>query len=133
MFVCTLAVMPCRDPDSQSALLHSVIDTLRTAGFPLTGSGDTSDGVVVSAGSHGVTVSWQTRAGGARPAPDVLTKATSGRIRVHGGAAVRSEGFRLALRLATTLAEAGYQSEHVGDHVLVSKADHAVKGAPLLR
>ncbi len=121
--------MPRQEPDPQSALLHSVIDTLRTAGFPLTESGDASDGVVVSAGSHGVTVSWQARARGGRPSPDMPARATSGRTRMRGGAAVRSEGFRYALRLATTLAEAGYQSDHVGEHVLVSKADRAVQGA----
>ncbi|GAA1226278.1 hypothetical protein GCM10009665_16060 [Kitasatospora nipponensis] len=124
--------MPCQDHDPQSALLQSVVDTLRTAGFPLTAGGDVSDGVVVSCASHGVTVSWRGGTRGGRPAPEAPARATSGRVPVHGGAAVRSEDFRLTLRLATMLAEAGYQSDHLGDHVLVSGADRTLKD-PALR
>ncbi|WP_327070779.1 hypothetical protein [Kitasatospora sp. NBC_01302] len=114
--------MPSQDHATHSVLHHSVIDTLRAAGYPFAGGGGVGEGVAVSCGKHGVTVSWKAGARGGQPGPGVRGGATTGRIRVHGSAAVRSEGFLLALRLATTLAEAGYQSDHLGDRVLVSDA-----------
>ncbi|WP_152628020.1 hypothetical protein [Streptacidiphilus neutrinimicus] len=70
-------------------------------------------GAVVSNRAHGVTVSWSGNAG------DAAIDASAAPALAHGGASVRSRSFRLTLRIAALLAEAGYHCEHTGDRVLV--------------
>ncbi|MFF7633174.1 hypothetical protein ACFZB9_08495 [Kitasatospora sp. NPDC008050] len=100
------------------ALLGSIAATLREAGLPLADQGGGAGGVVLSRQSHGVTVSWQTGPQGSTVDP--LGAGVTVPARALGAAAIRSRHFRVTLRLAALLAEAGYHSEHTGDRVLIS-------------
>ncbi|MFE0463988.1 hypothetical protein ACFW1A_32510 [Kitasatospora sp. NPDC058965] len=98
-------------------LLDSVSDTLRRAGLPLAGHGHESDGAVVTALAHGVTVSWQ-----GAPDPAAGHQTWPAPVRTRACAAARSSAFRNTLRIAAVLAEAGYHCEHTGERVLIGRS-----------
>ncbi|MCX4744638.1 hypothetical protein OG455_03720 [Kitasatospora sp. NBC_01287] len=105
-------------------LLGSIAHTLREAGLPLADQGGRATaGAVLSSHAHGVTVSWRSGPQGGTVEPAGAGAGGGGAdasARARGAATIHSRDFRLTLCLAALLAEAGYQSEHAGDRVLVS-------------
>jgi hypothetical protein len=95
------------------SLLASVTDALLDAGLPVADTRSNLGGAVVADRVHGVTVSWT---GGTR---DAAVESGAAVAVTHGGASVHSRNFRLTLRIAALLADAGYDCEHAGDRVLV--------------
>ena len=107
-------------PSQRQDLFDSVIATLAAENLPLAADGDGRAGAVVRAERHGVSVAWQCGSDSRRlPAHKHGRRGGVGH-RMSGGSAVRSWDFQSALHLAATLAAAGYQSDHLGDRVLVS-------------